>query len=308
MTAATSAPRLDWRARLSAADQQAVRDVISAAAAVDGVAPVGDQVLRELAHDRTKHLLATDGSELLAYLNLAPADDSAPAMAELVVHPQARRRGLGASMIRSALPEGGLGARIWAHGNLPPARATAAALGLVVVRELLQMRRPLAGLPQVPASDGVTVTTYSGPADDPGLLRVNNAAFAWHPEQGGWTPADLEERRGEPWFDPEGLFLAYDDDSGELLGFHWTKVHSESLGEVYVVGVDPSAQGRGLGHLLTLTGLHHLAGRLAGGGQEPAVMLYVEADNVAAVKTYRRLGFEVANTDVAYALTSSDDL
>jgi len=302
----TPAPsRVDWTERLSAADQQLVRDLIAAAEAADGVAPVGDQVLRELAHDRTRHLLATDGDGsdgVVAYLNLAPAADDTPAMAELVVHPEARRRGIGTTMLRTALPVGGPGTRVWAHGNLEPARATAAALGLEVARELLQMRRPLNDLPAVPAVPGVRVRTYSGPDDDAGLLRVNNAAFAWHPEQGGWSEADLAERRGEAWFDPAGLFLAYDDaDDGALLGFHWTKVHSESLGEVYVVGVDPSAQGRGLGNVLTLIGLHHLADRLAGGPQDASVMLYVEADNTAAVKTYRRLGFEVSNTDAAYA-------
>ena len=137
---------------------------------------------------------------------------------------------------------------------------------------------------------------------------MNNAAFAWHPEQGGWTEADIAERRSESWFDPAGLFLAYDDTSGELLGFHWTKVHSASLGEVYVVGVDPAAQGRGLGNVLTLTGLHHLADRLTGAEPDAEVMLYVEADNTAAVKTYRRLGFEVSNIDAAYAATPSADL
>ncbi|MGE0214308.1 mycothiol synthase [Mycolicibacterium sp.] len=293
---------IGWQDRLSDADQQQIRDLISVATAVDGVAPVGDQVRRELGHTRTRHLLAVDDGTVLGYLNLAPGDGDTPAMAELVVHPQARRRGIGSAMIRTALPEGGPGARIWAHGNLEPARATASALGLAVVRELLQMRRPLAGLPPVPAIEHARVTTYSGPGDDAELLRVNNAAFAWHPEQGGWSDADIAERRDEPWFDPAGLFLAYDDRTGVLLGFHWTKVHSATLGEVYVVGVDPAAQGRGLGGALTLIGLHHLAERLPAGSE---VMLYVEADNAAAVKTYRRLGFEVSNVDAAYSTANS---
>jgi mycothiol synthase len=292
---------IGWHAGLSDQDQRAIRELVAAAAAVDGVAPVGDQVLRELPHDRTKHLLATDGDDVLGYLNLTR---DTPAMAELVVHPRARRRGIGSAMTRTGLSEGGDGTRIWAHGNLEPARATAASLGLVVVRELLQMRRPLTGLPLVTVPDGVRITTYSGPDDDAELLRVNNAAFAWHPEQSGWSSDDIAERRGEPWFDPGGLFMAVDEDTGKLLGFHWTKVHSGDLGEVYVVGVDPAAQGRRLGAVLTLIGLHHLAERLSG-APDPKVMLYSEADNTAAVKTYERLGFTVSNVDVAYSADAS---
>jgi mycothiol synthase len=287
---------IGWRSALSDDEQRKIQELIAAAKQADGVAPVGDQVLRELAHHRTKHLLAVDGDDISGYLNLTEA----PAMAELVVRPDARRRGIGSAMARTGLSEGGDGACIWAHGNLAPARATAAALGLVVVRELMQMRRPLADLPVVTVPDGVRIRTYAGPADDAELLRVNNAAFAWHPEQSGWTEADIAERREEPWFDPAGLFMAVDERSDKLLGLHWTKVHSADLGEVYVVGVDPAAQGGGLGATLTLVGLHHLAERLSN-SSTPVVMLYVEADNSAAVKTYRRLGFDVFSVDAAYS-------
>jgi mycothiol synthase len=288
---------IGWRTGLSDDEQRRIRELIAAAKQADGVAPVGDQVVRELPHDRTRHLVAVDGDEVIGYLNLTQD----PAMAELVVHPDARRRGIGSAMARTGLSEGGDDARIWAHGNLEPARATAAALDLVVVRELLQMRRPLTDLPPVTVPDGVRIRTYSGPADDAELLRVNNAAFAWHPEQSGWTEDHVAERRAEPWFDPAGLFMAVDAHTDKLLGFHWTKVHSQDLGEVYVVGVDPAAQGRGVGATLTLVGLHHLAERLSDSAQ-PTVMLYVEADNSAAVKTYERLGFTVFRVDAAYAV------
>jgi mycothiol synthase len=290
---------IDWRTSLTDDEQRQIRSLIAAAKAVDGVAPVGDQVRRELPYARTRHLVAVDNNQVVGYLNLTES----PPMAELVVHPDARRRGIGSEMARTGLSAGGHDARIWAHGNLESARATAGALGLVVVRELLQMRRPLTDLPAISLPDGVRIESYSGPADDAELLRVNNAAFAWHPEQGGWTDDDIAERRGEPWFDPAGLFMAVDEATGSLLGFHWTKVHSGDLGEVYVVGVDPAAQGRGLGATLTLIGLHHLAERLS---ENAVVMLYVEADNSAAVKTYQRLGFDVFSVDAAYAAPARD--
>jgi mycothiol synthase len=289
-----------WRTVLADEDQHAIKEMIAAAKSTDGVAPVGEQVLRALSQDRTRHLVALDGDAVVGFLDLAPATDDDPAMAELVVHPHARRRGIGSAMARAALAEGGEGTRIWAHGDLEAARATARAVGLEAARELLQMRRPLTDLPPVRIPSGVRIDTYRGADDDADLLRVNNAAFAWHPEQGGWTDADIAERRAEAWFDPGGLFMAFDEETGQLLGFHWTKVHSDDLGEVYVVGVDPAAQGRGIGATLTLIGLHHLADRLSASSQ-PTVTLYVEADNSAAVNTYRRLGFEVFSIDVAYA-------
>jgi mycothiol synthase len=293
-----------WRAALSADEQQGVRELITAASESDAVAPVGEQVLRELAHDRTEHLLTTDasGERVLGYLNLSAEPQDGSAMAELVVHPDARRRGIGAAMIRATLSKTGGMNRFWAHATLDSARATASALGLSAVRELVQMRRDLNEIAEPEVPDGVRIRTYAGASDDAELLRVNNAAFVTHPEQGGWTDADLAERRAESWFDPRGLFLAFSDQTDALLGFHWTKVHSdeEGLGEVYVVGVDPAAQGGGLGGLLTAVGIAHLAQTLKEAA-EPTVMLYVESDNMPALRTYRRLGFTQYSVDTAYA-------
>jgi mycothiol synthase len=297
----------DWRSALAADEQQQVRELVRTASAVDKVTPVGEQVLRELAGQRTEHLLVTNGArEAVGYLNFAPARGEASAMAELVVHPQARRHGIGTTMARAALRKSSGHNRFWAHGTLDSARATASALGLVAVRELVQMRRSLHDTSEPAIPNGVRIRTYAGPDDDAELLRVNNAAFHSHPEQSGWTPTRLAERRAEPWFDPQGLFLAFDDTTGKLLGFHWTKVHLDKpgLSEVYVVGVDPSAQARGLGQLLTSVGMVALARRLADAA-DPTVMLYVESDNTAAVRTYEGLGFTVYSVDTAYAAVTA---
>ena len=210
----------------------------------------------------------------------------------LVVHPDARGRGLAGALLRRV--EGP--SQAWSHGDHPAAARLAERFGYERVRDLWVMRRDLAvRLPALPALADVEIRGWrDGDADE--LLRVNAAAFASHPEQGSMDAANLAARMTEPWFDPEGLLLAFE--GTRLLAFHWTKQHSSALGEVYVVGVDPAAQGRGLGRALTLAGLHHLAGL---GLAE--VLLYVESDNRAATSTYKGLGFGHADADthVMYA-------
>lgn len=180
----------------------------------------------------------------------------------------------------------------WSHADHPAARRLAERGGFVAARSLWVMRlRTADGLPALVLPSGVSVRSYR-PEDAAEVLRVNAAAFAHHPEQGAMDEANLAERMAQPWFDPAGLLVAEIADRPGLAGFHWTKRHAAELGEVYVVGVDPAAQGHGLGKLLTLAGLHHLAD---GGARE--VLLYVESDNDPAVAVYRKLGFTHAETD-----------
>ncbi len=282
------------RGALTAADVDHALTVQAAATEVDGTEPLSEQHLMAIRDGGALHLVSEHG-----YGNVLSARDGEPPMAEAVVHPDARGAGEGRALVDALLAaaqELGDGPQVWAHGDLPAAGKVAAALGLESERELLQLRRPLSEpLPDVAERSDIVLRTYRE-SDDAEILRVNNAAFDWHPEQGGWTQRQVDERTGADWFDPKGVFLAFDAaDPDTLLGFHWTKVDKPGLGEVYIVGVDPAAQGRGLGNLLTLAGLHYLAGR-----ELDAVELYVEGDNDAALKTYGRLGFTRYRADITY--------
>jgi mycothiol synthase len=215
--------------------------------------------------------------------------------AHLAVAPTGRGQGVGALLATTALdfvgPSGEV--RAWARGDHPAAAALAASHNLARVRELWVERRPTSlALPAVALPPGVTVRGFRDDARDrAALVRVNASAFANHPEQGSMDLAELAERMAEPWFHAEDLLLAEDAD-GTLLGFHWTKRHDEHHGEVYVVGLDPAAQGRGLGKALVVAGLQHLADL---GIDE--VVLYVESDNLPARALYESLGFAHARID-----------
>lgn len=215
---------------------------------------------------------------------------------DLAVHPEARGDGMGTALAEAALA-GVDHVEAWSHADDPAAGRIAERFGVPRERELLIMARPTAeALPPVETLDGVTISGFTADDTD-ALLAVNAAAFAHHPDQGHMTTEDFLERTREPWFDPEGLFVAKDR-GGDLLGFHWTKLHRDEdppYGEVYVVAVNPRAAGRGLGRVLTDAGLRHLA--RTGVDQ---VLLYVDADNEPAVALYRGLGFHDLRTEAQY--------
>ncbi|MDY0813534.1 mycothiol synthase [Kitasatospora purpeofusca] len=303
---------------LRPAQRDAALRILAEAQAVDGRAAVSEQGrlrLRspETARPGVTHFLALAGPDgdaagVVGYGQLeVPESGGADPAAELLVAPTDRGRGFGRPLVDAVLAEAGKAGRdhvdFWVHGGHPAARHLAAAYGAELVRELRQMRRTGPQTEEAPLPAGIELRTFRPGEDDAEWLRLNALAFAHHPEQGAWTEADLADRLAEPWFDPAGFFLATRD--GRPVGFHWTKVHPATatepeLGEVYVVGVDPAEQGSGLGRALTAAGLRHLTGRAAGERGLDTVLLYVDADNPAAVRVYERLGFTVHEIDLMY--------
>lgn len=272
--------------------------VTEAATKVDGVAPFSEQFLLGLEDPRLehRHLVALIETRVVGLAGIE--GDTA----ELVVSPEHRRQGIGAELyaeLRRQIPD----VQIWAHGNLPAAQALATSQGLTVVRELLVMgieEPALTAAAEYETPEGFSVADLAQSRVRLGTemvenawLAANNDAFSWHPEQGGWDLDRLTRAQEADWFRDTDVLFLWDERGVDpvLAGFHWTKWHIEeepAFGEVYVVGLAKDYRGRGLGGDILSLGLAHLRSRGAG-----RVILYVEADNHAAVKVYQNSGFVI---------------
>ncbi len=156
------------------------------------------------------------------------------------------------------------------------------------MRHILKLHRSLkTEIPTTPHN--FEITSFDPKFHKSEWLELNNKIFTTHPDQGNWAIEDLENRMAEPWFDPEGFFIAFENK--KMIGFCWTKIHHDFVnqdpkGELYVIGVDPDSHTQGIGKVLAITALNYLKNK----GLNQA-MLYVDADNSKALNLYESLGF-----------------
>ncbi len=316
---------------LTSSDAEQIRQLAMRAQEADGTQPLNDQTLANLASDDTDitHIVARTVAQspngdatAPTIVGYAQVDRRQPTISgELVVDPATRRQGVGRALLRSAIRDATLpsrsgepgqhaGLHIWSHAGHPGAAALASSENLVPVREICLMTRPLGDI----AADSVTdvinhfrpelvVSTLDPARDNDKWLTLNAAAFQHHPEQGGWTLADLEERQRTDWFNADDCYVVSSaDNPDELVASLWLKLQPQTplTGEIYVVAVHPAAQGRGLGKKLTYLALAHMRAH----GRQTAE-LWTDTTNEAAVAVYRQAGFDIATTQIQYARTST---
>lgn len=312
---AASELKLETKRELTPSEIEAVWRLLRIASEADGHPPLGEHRWVDLVQGgRGAHagILATLPGHEHAPVGYAQVSGSPGNWSiDLVVHPHHRVRAHGpgpeppdpltVGLLNEALAEvaraGGGHVHLWVPKPTEVDDANARQAGLKQGRDLLQMRRSLPLEPELTAEARSFETRAFVPGeDDDQWLAVNNRAFSWHPEQGEWSPELLGARVAEEWFDATGFLLH--EIGGRLAGFCWTKVHADldpPLGEIYVIAVDPAFQGRGLGRLLTIAGLTHLADQGL-----PVGMLYVDSGNAPALALYRSLGFVLDHVDRAY--------
>jgi mycothiol synthase len=292
-------------AQLGPDELPAVRTLIDVAREHDGVEAIGEhKFLRVSAGGASgvKALLAYEGTRLAGYANVEtfPVAEASRLAAEMVVHPDARGRGVASRMLEEIIAE----ARrlevdrvdMWAYRQLPGTRKLAAKFGFEEMRTLLEVKMPLPdSLPEAPLPDGVELRAFVPGRDDAEWLALNNQVFATHPEQGNWDEADLAARLTQPWFAAQDFLVAFAE--GRMVAYNWLKLDFETKeGEIYVIGVDANFRRRHFGRSLSIRGLDHMRKR----GMTHAAA-YVDAENANALAMYYSLGFELDHSDLCYS-------
>jgi mycothiol synthase len=288
---------------LAGSDQVALQALVRRVSAATDHPPLPEPQALAVAHladapEGERVVLARAGTDLVGMALLSPARDGSTAV-HVVADPGAPV--LQDALLQRAVQEGSAAAplHLWVMQATPADDDRAIAAGFVPERDVIQMRVAL------PLADDVVAATrplatrpFVVGRDEEAWVDINNRAFADHPEQGGWTVAQLQERMAADWVELDDFLVADDPDGPGLIGACWTKVHRDRdpvLGEIYVIDVDPRHHGQGWGRSLTVAGLTHLAARGISVG-----MLYTDATNVTAVALYRSLGFTVDHIDRSY--------
>lgn len=309
-----TAARDDVVARVLA-DGEAVEDAVALldAAEARALVPLVDEgervrleALAASAGDRAEHwhpVLARRGHHAVGYAGVVlPQAPGLDAVGDLAVAASAevRRPVLGALLASlEGLAWGHLAGhlQVWLRHADADDVSCATDEGYGVDRRLAVLGRDLPTAddpPRIP--DGVVVRASRAGDDDAAIAAVLAATYAGTPEA-GWDLARLRDRTALPWYRPEDVLLAEDAD-GRLLGLHWLKRRSATVGEVYNLAVHPDGQGRGLGAVLLHAGLDHLADV---GCDE--VVLWVDRANERAVRLYTSQGFTTRWEDVAFGRT-----
>ena len=235
------------------------------------------------------------------------AEEGGPLQSLVAVHPDRRGLGLGtwgaARNEALAADRGSEGVR----ARIPHRDDTAARLlssrGYLRVRSAYTMRRDLLAdedLGSTPA--GVTIRTFETGRDERVLHEVNETSFAGH---WGFRPLPYETFAVEMYdaqdWDPHLALLAEVDD--DVVG-HAVSFASDDGGHVGILGVIPSARGRGIAKALLRRSFSTLADR-----GHRVVRLGVDAQNpTGAVALYEGVGMTVSHAYDMYDLGTPDAL
>jgi len=242
---------------------------------------------------------------VIGYADVKPELDIGRVVLNFLVHPKHRGRGLLASKIidRAIGRTRELGVKV-VHVNILKDSVTAKKLltkmGFRFVRRFLELKVDLSKIPLPDISQITPRCHHLERGEEDRLTEIQNRSFA---DTWGYNTNTVEEiiyRVNLPNCSPEDIILACDAD--KPIGYCWTRINfwknkakSKSNGRIYMLGVDPDHQGKGIGKQVLLAGLSYMKSK-----DLRFVELTVDSKNKAACALYRSVGFKLWTSSLWY--------
>ena len=246
-------------------------------------------------------------SEIIGFMNVTAELKIGCVVLDCLVQPKHRSKGLAKQLLgyvtRRAKELKAKTVKVSIRQDNLIAKKVLTRLGFRPVREFPELRLHLnkVRLPDVTHHDYISRHLQLG--EEGKLTRLQNRCFADH---WGYNPNTTEEiayALNLSHCSPEDVVFIYERD--KPIGYCWTEVNYETdvvnggkKGRIFMLGVDPDYQDKGIGKIALLAGLTLLKNR----GVE-VVELDVDSENKAARALYRSFGFKRWSSTLWYEKT-----
>ena len=230
-------------------------------------------------------MAGTDGrlTGVLTSILMTPAQGPPVRHFRIVVHPEHRRRGIGAALldvVRGQDPPGTAVLQSNCEEGWEAGRGFLETRGFSVSRRELDMARDGDPPEPVPLPPGCRIRASGGQGpDEAAWIRLDHEGYVDDPNAQWMDAADTALLRSDPGF---RLWLA--EDAAGPLGLCHAVRDEGGGGWIHSLVVAERARRRGLGRALTVAALRELQGGRTNLG--------VRADNDGAIALYRSLQFE----------------
>jgi len=254
----------------------------------------------------TNAFVAEIKESLIAFLKLKPELDIGRVVLTLIVHPRHRKKSLLLKLIQRAVIRAREFETKRVLVNLQKGRSelknALLEIGFQSTRRYLELRLDLSKvlIPEISRKIFHIRPFKSGEEDR--LAFIQNRAFESTWGYSSNTIQDIIDRTALPNFSPQDVLFAFD--GKRLAGFCWTMIASPnrfsygSFGRIFMIGVDPEYQGRGVGKQLLLAGASYLKGKGI-----HLVDLTVDSENNTAIALYKSAGFRHRTSTLWYEMS-----
>lgn len=240
--------------------------------------------------------IAEVNGEIIGFIDSTPELKKHCVLLYCLIHPEHRGKGLAGKLLNYATERArNMKAKVLRVNNVRDsnevARRVLPRLGFRCTHCYLELRLPLADICLPDMAQSNYSYRHLQPGGERNFTRLQNRCFADAWEYNPNTTEEIVYALTRSHCSPADIILVCEGD--KPIGYCWTRTkcgatptNNGEKGRIYMLGVDPDYQGKGIGRNALLAGLTYLKNN---GIQ--TVELEVASQNKAALALYRSTGF-----------------